>query len=36
MFIYNDSTTGTNRAIVTVMINKDDILCIQNKMQDEK
>ena len=37
MFIYNDHTNGTNRVIIIVMINKDDILRIHTKkMQGEK
>ena len=36
MYIYNDGTIGTNRVIITVMINKDDILSIHKNMHDEK
>ena len=36
MYIYNDGANGTNRVIITVMIDKDDILCIHKNMHDEK
>ena len=36
MYIYNDGTNGTNRVIITVMIKKDDILCIHKNMHVEK
>ena len=36
MYVYNDGANGTNRVIIVAMLNKDDILCIHKKMQDEK